>query len=634
MVGRTVLQYQFVEKLGAGGMGEIYKAHDTRLNRFVAVKVLTAGRTESEHRRRFLQEAQAASALNHPNIITIHDIVSDEDSELMVMEFVSGKTLVPLIPKGGMRPALVLQYAVQIADALSAAHSAGIIHRDLKPGNIMVTDSGLVKILDFGLAKLADPVPSDGDDSTRTIADAPLTVEGSILGTVSYMSPEQAQGKKVDTRSDIFAFGAVLYEMLTGERAFTGESSITTLSAILRDNVRPMQEVVPDVPPHFSLLIDRCLKKDREERWQSMRDVMMALSALKRESDSGQLYRSQIRAEEPLAEAPPQAPVNPPKQRSPLPLVAGIVVAALLLGGGGLWFVKHRQLVKRQQDEAAAAAAAAAAVVPPAPVPIPAPVRVEPVDPGLTNDNIVEMVEAKVSVPVILGQIREAPKTSFVLTTSEIIRLSKAGVSQSIIEAMRHPDKILASSTAAPTTPLPITKKPTVPAPTPAPTTESAAPATQPTAITPPVTPPPVVAAPPPKAPVVTRVTVNDGSPFRILLAADVPSDATEGLALRFTAADDFRSGDSVVIAKGAAVSGAVAESKKGVFGGKKVTFRLLTVDAVDGSKLNLRVASSRSDKARPLEVNGRKAPKDMAAGSGSEYIAYIDGEQTVSVKH
>src|SRR5215813_9757710 len=173
MVGSKVQHYQFLEKLGAGGMGEIYKAQDTRLNRFVAIKVLsTASAGEPERRRRFIQEAQAASALNHPNIITIHDIVSEGDTEFMVMEYVSGKTLVDLIPKGGLRPPQVLKYSVQMADALQAAHAAGIIHRDLKPGNVMVTDTGLVKILDFGLAKLTDrgPISQVGGpaDATQT----------------------------------------------------------------------------------------------------------------------------------------------------------------------------------------------------------------------------------------------------------------------------------------------------------------------------------------------------------------------------------------------------------------------------------------------------------------------------------
>ncbi|HTX34573.1 MAG TPA: serine/threonine-protein kinase, partial [Bryobacteraceae bacterium] len=230
MIGRTISHYQITERLGAGGMGEIYKAQDTRLNRTVAIKVLSAAQAGTgERRRRFLQEAQAASALNHPNIITIYDIVSEGESEFLVMEFLAGKTLGELIPQGGLPMPLVLSYGVQIAEALEAAHGAGIVHRDLKPGNIMVTGQtaegrpGLVKLLDFGLAKLTGPAPSRGlGDETATLESAPLTVEGSILGTVSYMSPEQAEGKPVDARSDIFAFGAILYEMVTGERAFAG----------------------------------------------------------------------------------------------------------------------------------------------------------------------------------------------------------------------------------------------------------------------------------------------------------------------------------------------------------------------------------------------------------------------------
>src|SRR5690349_17932461 len=274
MVGKTVHHYQFLEKLGAGGMGEIWKAQDTRLNRFVAVKVLTsASAGDPERRRRFIQEAQAASALNHPNIITIHDIISEGDAEYMVMEYVQGKTLIDLIPKGGLRVPQVLKYAVQMTDALQAAHAAGIIHRDLKPGNVMVTETGLVKVLDFGLAKLTDNSPlshsgGSGDDATRTIAEAPLTVEGSILGTVSYMSPEQAQGKRVDSRSDIFSFAVVLYEMVTGARAFAGDSALSTLSAILRDEARPIPEIAPDTPPQLEQVINRCLRKNPEQRFQ------------------------------------------------------------------------------------------------------------------------------------------------------------------------------------------------------------------------------------------------------------------------------------------------------------------------------------------------------------------------------
>src|SRR5277367_1809338 len=322
-------------------MGDIYKAHDARLNRFVAVKVLSSANAgDPERRRRFIQEAQAASGLNHPNIITVHDIVNEPEGDYMVMEFVSGKTLVDLIPKGGLRAPQALKYGVQMADALSAAHAAGIVHRDLKPGNVMVTDSGLVKVLDFGLAKLTDRGPvSTFNDNTQTIADAPLTVEGSIIGTVSYMSPEQAQGKKVDTRSDIFSFGVVFYEMLTGSRAFSGDSALSTLSAILRDEHKPMVEIAPDVPPQLEMLITRCLRKNPDERWQSMRDVLAALGALKHESDSGQLYRSRIQAVD-MAPRPSAAAAA-----GAAPLVMGLVGLLLLIAGGaagGWWWMKHR----------------------------------------------------------------------------------------------------------------------------------------------------------------------------------------------------------------------------------------------------------------------------------------------------
>ncbi len=332
MIGRTISHYLITERLGAGGMGEIYRAQDTRLNRTVAVKVLAAGQAgEGERRRRFLQEAQAASALNHPNIITIFDIVSEGDTEFLVMEFVAGKTLGELTPPGGLPMPLVLAYAVQIADALEAAHGAGIVHRDLKPANVMVADAivsgqtsdgraGLVKLLDFGLAKWTAPTSAGlPTDMTATLAHTALTVEGSIMGTLSYMSPEQAEGKPVDARSDIFAFGAILYEMVTGERAFAGDSAISTLSAILRDDVRPLHHVA-SVPPALEGIIRRCLRKAREERWQTIGEARAALAALKRDSDSGVLF---VRP----------APVPPPvKKKSRLPLLLAVIVLAGLVG--------------------------------------------------------------------------------------------------------------------------------------------------------------------------------------------------------------------------------------------------------------------------------------------------------------
>ena len=287
MIGKTLSHYEILAQLGAGGMGVVYKARDTRLNRFVAIKVLPADKLgDAERRRRFIQEAQAASALNHPNILTIHEISSENGTDFMVMEYVQGKTLDALIPRKGMRLNEMLKLAIQMADALSKAHAAGIVHRDLKPGNVMVTEDGLVKVLDFGLAKLTE-VSHSADAETATLQ--AQTDEGTIVGTVSYMSPEQAEGKKVDARSDTFSLGAVLYEMATGQRAFQGESKMSTLAAILREEPRPASQLVPGIPRDLEKIINRCLRKDPNRRPQTMADLKVTLAELKEESDSGAL---------------------------------------------------------------------------------------------------------------------------------------------------------------------------------------------------------------------------------------------------------------------------------------------------------------------------------------------------------
>jgi Tol biopolymer transport system component/predicted Ser/Thr protein kinase len=284
MIGTKLLHYEIVEKLGEGGMGVVYKARDTHLDRFVAVKVLPPEKVADAGRKaRFVQEAKAASALNHPNIITVYDISSDGGTDFIAMEHVAGKTLDQLIPRKGMRLNDALKIAVQIADALTRAHAAGIVHRDLKPGNIMVTGDGLVKVLDFGLAKLTETALGE-DEATRTVK--PHTEEGTIVGTAAYMSPEQAEGKTVDARSDIFSFGAVLYEMVTGARAFRGDSRMSTLSAVLHKEP-PAFPVY--VPRELQRVVARCLKKDPERRFQHVSDVRVALLELKEESDSGTL---------------------------------------------------------------------------------------------------------------------------------------------------------------------------------------------------------------------------------------------------------------------------------------------------------------------------------------------------------
>ena len=317
MIGKTIAHYQILEKLGEGGMGVVYKARDTHLDRLVALKVLPPEKVaDPERKRRFVQEAKAASALNHPNIITIHDIASENGIDFIVMEYVQGKTLDALVPRKGLRLNETLKLAIQMADALAKAHSAGIIHRDLKPSNLMVTEAGLVKVLDFGLAKLTE-VSESGDETTRTLEHQ--TEEGTIVGTVSYMSPEQAEGKKVDARSDIFSFGSVLYEMATGQQAFHGDSKMSTLAAIMNQEPKPISQLVPGIPRDLEKIITRCLRKDLNRRFQTMADLKVTLEELKEESDSGTLAGT--------------LPVVRPARRPWVWAAAAMVVVAIAVAG-------------------------------------------------------------------------------------------------------------------------------------------------------------------------------------------------------------------------------------------------------------------------------------------------------------
>jgi Tol biopolymer transport system component len=291
--GTCVGPYEVQALVGAGGMGEVYRALDTRLKRIVALKLLSADKAAGgERKRRLLQEARAASALNHPSIVAIHDILTEADTDFLVMEYVPGRPLDQVIGRKGLAVGEALRYAIQIADALAAAHAAGIVHRDLKPTNVMIAgaqdgEAGFAKVLDFGLAELTETAgPLSGPETTRTLTEAS---PGTIQGTISYMSPEQAQGKKVDARSDIFSFGAVLYEMITGRRAFHGDSKLSTLSAILHDEPRPITQIFPDLPRELDRIITRCLRKNPARRLQTMADLKVALEDLKEELDSGTL---------------------------------------------------------------------------------------------------------------------------------------------------------------------------------------------------------------------------------------------------------------------------------------------------------------------------------------------------------
>jgi len=283
MTGQRLLHYEITDKLGEGGMGVVYKARDTHLDRFVAVKVLPADKvTDPTRKARFVQEAKAASALNHPNIITVYDISADAGTDFIAMEYVDGKTLDQIIPRDGMRLGEALKIAIQIADALARAHFAGIVHRDLKPANIMVDGHGHVKVLDFGLAKLTEV---STDDRTVTMK----TEEGAIMGTAAYMSPEQAEGRPVDARSDIFSFGALLYETVSGHRAFLGDSKLSTLSAVLQKEPEPLSA---EIPHDLQKVILRCLRKDPARRFQHCGDVQIALEELKEESSAGSTART------------------------------------------------------------------------------------------------------------------------------------------------------------------------------------------------------------------------------------------------------------------------------------------------------------------------------------------------------
>jgi Tol biopolymer transport system component/predicted Ser/Thr protein kinase len=295
VIGQHIGPYEVVEKLGEGGMGVVYRARDSRLNRDVALKCLsTDAPSDPERRRRFLQEAQAASSLNHSGIVTVYDIAKADGQDVIAMEYIRGTSLDRLLAPGGRQRALrvseALGYAIQVADALAAAHAAGIVHRDLKPANIMVTDSGTTKLVDFGLAKLAPtPFPGAFDNSeqlaTMSIS-SPVTELGVILGTVAYMSPEQAEGRSVDRRSDIFSFGTILFEMVCGRRPFTGDTPMSTLTAIVQGHAPSLATVLPN-QPELAKVVDRCLRKDPARRWQHIDDVTIALAEIKEALDSG-----------------------------------------------------------------------------------------------------------------------------------------------------------------------------------------------------------------------------------------------------------------------------------------------------------------------------------------------------------
>src|SRR5580693_2498197 len=311
MNGRIIGHYRVLEKIGAGAMGEVFRARDERLQRDVAVKLIRPGSsTNPDHIRRFELEARAAGALNHPNIVAIYDIGIDDKTPYIVCELLEGMTLRKRLLEGPLPVPLSVEYSLQIVRGLIAAHHRRIIHRDLKPENLFVTSDGLIKILDFGVAKLQ----SSPDESGRTVEDlTTITKSGMVLGTVAYMAPEQLRGKSVDHRSDIFSVGAILYEMLTGRRAFRGETEVDTITAVLRENPPPIDREQSSVPPSFQQIVRHCLEKEPEDRFQSARDLAFALDTLANASGT-----IRLRARQPRLRIVPWA-------------LAGVLLAATLL---------------------------------------------------------------------------------------------------------------------------------------------------------------------------------------------------------------------------------------------------------------------------------------------------------------
>jgi serine/threonine-protein kinase len=609
-LGQLVSHYRLVRKLGEGGMGAVYQATDTRLNRQVAIKVLRSAKSgDPRGRQRFLQEARSASALSHPNIVTIHDIFSEEGSDYLVMEYINGKTLGEFITPGGMKPAKLMEVAVQIADALAAAHEASIVHRDLKPGNIMITDAGVVKLVDFGLAKSVLVDPSSDDTATQTAVAAPLTVVGTVMGTAKYMSPEQAQGLAVDARSDVFTFGVVLYEMATGQSAFKATTTMSTLAAVMRDEPRPVAELTDSVPAQLPALIERTMRKAPEDRPVNMREVHRELVRLRALGESGgwapqtvgvvqdaetvTMVLPAAGAAAPAAAAAKAAPAKPGAKKSNalIWIAAGLAIAGVALG---VYFTKVRQAAQEQ-----AAIEQAQLEPPPAPVeapPVAEPAPAEPVGAAPQQSASQAKPEANAS--------RQSSKSAKSATKGSVSNLPSAAAT---------PEPAASSSASHP-------PPASAPAPTPTETVSS--------------TPPPPDS---PKATAVFAANLADGIPIPLILDRDVRADVAAGETITLRASGDLMIGDLLVIRKGAVARGVVAAAgEKKFLRDTKATMRMESIEAIDGQQVKIRESVGKDRKPRSLEPSSKDArSKDKAilAPKGTEFIGYVDGGAVVKAR-